>query len=511
MTRWLTRALFVLALFAYLCPLAVNAQVAEDRVAFIIGNSGYPKSLALKNPLNDATAIEKQLSGLGFETKSYKDLKVAEVAGLRQQMESRLKRNSVLFFYYAGHGVQIDGRNYLLPVDATLNDGDKASQESLYLGDVLHAIERMRPKIAVVILDACRDNPFKDQKNSVGAKQGLARVDPPTSTVVFYATRPGGTAQDGDQDNGVFTQALLQEMVKPEQPLEVVFRRVSTSVFKSTKSEQEPWIEGVIREEFVINQANLLKLAPPELVAVAKPSALPSPQVEKEPALPLVILPEPPVELQVAVNASFDDAIQKIRSIKDKINLENEPTHFACNGDICESYQSWIKKFNDGATQEIVKKANSKITSNSFLKVCEYDLEKKSCKGEDVRFPFYGTNLILTNTFFIEGFGIDNAQTNKSGGVSFSAKVKAGSVWYFGNKFPVACGQADSKISYERDKLNFEIVRSVCVALTVSTNKSKINVLLFDYLNNEYIAELDVGMVGLGVAGGGKKIVKFFF
>ena len=360
MTRWLTRALFVLALFAYLCPLAVNAQVAEDRVAFIIGNSGYPKSLALKNPLNDATAIEKQLSGLGFETKSYKDLKVAEVAGLRQQMESRLKRNSVLFFYYAGHGVQIDGRNYLLPVDATLNDGDKASQESLYLGDVLHAIERMRPKITVVILDACRDNPFKDQKNSVGAKQGLARVDPPTSTVVFYATRPGGTAQDGDQDNGVFTQALLQEMVKPEQPLEVVFRRVSTSVFKSTKSEQEPWIEGVIREEFVINQANLLKLAPPELVAVAKPSALPSPQVEKEPALPLVILPEPPVELQVAFNASFDDAIQKIRSIKDKINLENEPTHFACNGDICESYQSWIKKFNDGATQEIVKKANSK-------------------------------------------------------------------------------------------------------------------------------------------------------
>jgi hypothetical protein len=511
MTLWLTRTLCVLALFAYLCPLAVNAQVAEDRVAFIIGNGGYPKSLALKNPLNDATAIEKQLSGLGFETKSYKDLKVAEVAGLRQQMESRLKRNSVLFFYYAGHGVQIDGRNYLLPVDATLNDGDKASQESLYLGDVLHAIERMRPKIAVVILDACRDNPFKDQKNSAGAKQGLARVDPPTSTVVFYATRPGGTAQDGDQDNGVFTQALLQEMVKPEQPLEVVFRRVSTSVFKSTKSEQEPWIEGVIREEFVINQANLLKPAPPELVAVAKPSALPSPQVEKEPALPLVILPEPPVELQVAVNASFDDAIQKIRSIKDKINLENEPTHFACNGDICESYQSWIKKFNDGATQEIIKKANSKITSNSFLKVCEYDLEKKSCKGEDVRFPFYGTNLILTNTFFIEGFGIENAQTNKSGGVSFSAKVKGGSVWYFGNKFPVACGQADSKISYERDKLNFEIVRSVCIALTVSTNKSKINVLLFDYLNNEYIAELDIGMVGLGVAGGGKKIVKFFF
>ena len=104
--------------------MAVNAQATEDRVAFIIGNGGYPKSLALKNPLNDATAIEKQLTTLGFETKSYKDLKVAEISGLRQQMESRIKRNTVLFFYYAGHGVQIDGRNYLLPVDATLNDGD---------------------------------------------------------------------------------------------------------------------------------------------------------------------------------------------------------------------------------------------------------------------------------------------------------------------------------------------------------------------------------------------------
>ena len=111
MTHRLLRALLVLASLTYLCPLAVHAQAAEDRVAFIIGNGGYPKSLALKNPLNDATAIEKQLTSLGFETKSYKDLRVAEVSGLRQQMESRLKRNSVLFFYYAGHGVQIDGRN----------------------------------------------------------------------------------------------------------------------------------------------------------------------------------------------------------------------------------------------------------------------------------------------------------------------------------------------------------------------------------------------------------------
>jgi len=102
MTRWLFKGVVFLALFTNLCPLAVKAQVAEDRVAFIVGNGGYPKSFALKNPLNDATAIEKQLANLGFETKSYKDLKVAEVSGLRQQMESRLKRNSILFFTTLG-------------------------------------------------------------------------------------------------------------------------------------------------------------------------------------------------------------------------------------------------------------------------------------------------------------------------------------------------------------------------------------------------------------------------
>jgi Caspase domain len=362
MTHRLLRTLLVLAYLTYLCPLAVHAQAAEDRVAFIIGNGGYPKSLALKNPLNDAAAIEKQLASLGFETKSYKDLKVAEVSGLRQQMESRLNRNSVLFFYYAGHGVQIDGRNYLLPVDATLNDGDKASKESLYLGDVLHAIERMRPKIAVMILDACRDNPFKDQKNSPAAKQGLARVDPPTSTVVFYATRPGGTAQDGDDENGVFTKALLQEMVKPEQPLEVVFRRVSTSVFKSTKSEQEPWIEGVIREEFFVNQGVIQKPLQPIAVAVAIP------QVEKEPALPPVKTPEHPTEVlvsalppsnskptpsQLEVAAGNDeklvikslDKVEALRRLNESIQKKelSNKLSFYCDGNDCFEYAEWVK------------------------------------------------------------------------------------------------------------------------------------------------------------------------
>jgi len=181
----------------------------EDRIAFIIGNANYEGAPQLKNPLNDARSIEAQLKSLGFETYFFNDLKFAQVQELRKKLETRLKRNSVLFFYYAGHGVQLDGRNYLVTVDADAGNEEDLTKQSLYLGDVLHAIERKRPKIATVILDACRDNP---NKNNKVPKSGLARVDPPTATVVFYATRPGGVAADGDDQNSPFTKALVQEM-----------------------------------------------------------------------------------------------------------------------------------------------------------------------------------------------------------------------------------------------------------------------------------------------------------
>jgi len=507
MTHWLLRALLVLASLIYLCPLAVHAQATEDRVAFIIGNGGYPKSLALKNPLNDATAIEKQLTSLGFEAKSYKDLKVAEVSGLRQQMESRLKRNSVLFFYYAGHGVQIDGRNYLLPVDATLNDGDKASQESLYLGDVLHAIERMRPKIAVVILDACRDNPFKDQKNSATAKQGLARVDPPTSTVVFYATRPGGTAQDGDYENGVFTKALLEEMVKPDQPLEVVFRRVSTAVFKTTKSEQEPWIEGVIREEFIVNLGEKFSTPVPETPEKVEVATVAPPVLE---AVTKPILDEPKLVTTIA----FNDALQKLRSIKTS-DVDNIPTYFACDSDKCENYKSWMERYSSDEIQKVTTNTKEKVLASKLVKMCEYSLEKNECISDDLRLPFYGMNLIVANKVYTDGFSIETATLTKSGGVNFSAKFIGGAVFYTGSKTKSNCQPADGKFEFERDKVSIESARVTCLNnFTVSFNKSKLNVLLFNYSKNEYLAEIDLSFYGVGlgaVVGGGKKLVKISF
>lgn len=505
MTHWQFKALLVLASLISLSPLAVNAQTGEDRVAFIIGNGGYPKSLALKNPLNDATAIEKQLASLGFETKSYKDLKVAEVSGLRQQMESRLKRDSVLFFYYAGHGVQIDGRNYLLPVDATLNDGDKASRESLYLGDILHAIERMRPKIAVVILDACRDNPFKDQKNSQAAKQGLARVDPPTSTVVFYATRPGGTAQDGDEENGVFTKALLQEISKPEQPLEVLFRRVSTAVYKNSKGEQEPWVEGVIREEVVLTrQDTAASLAVAPVIATMKVEPIPQP-------ISVVSAPEIS-EPSSTVSPISIAQLQAIRSLSTlDMKAETLSTKFFCENGNCSDYQALYKSMREQ------KKFPELFTPIQKIELCEFDLNVGACKelvlnhGRGVN-PFvlfqalFGTRIVTRNLM------ITQAKKTNGGGISFSAEP---TVFIerlkLGNENASKCSQNPGRIELMSNQLEFEIASSICIAATPpipAGYKLSTDVLAYDHTNKDYYVRWRVKHYSFGYYSSSEGVAK---
>jgi hypothetical protein len=504
MTHWLSKAFLVLASLTYLCPLAVHAQAVEDRVAFIIGNGGYPKSLALKNPLNDATAIEKQLASLGFETKSYKDLKVAEVSGLRQQMESRLKRNSVLFFYYAGHGVQIDGRNYLLPVDATLNDGDKASRESLYLGDILHAIERMRPKIAVVILDACRDNPFKDQKNSPAAKQGLARVDPPTSTVVFYATRPGGTAQDGDDENGVFTKALLQEIVKPEQPLEVLFRRVSTAVYKNTRGEQEPWIEGVIREEFAVARG-VQSAKPSEL----KPEPLGTVAVITQPTVPapLPVTPPPLTQSETLAMLSDDDVKARVRSIKTDLE-ESLPTRVICDESGCFDYTKWVGELGKSERLESLKESLKNITAQPNAKFCIFDLNRFDCPNQDpIKMSIIYPLAPILPSKVMEGFSWQDVKVTNSGGVAFKYKPLVDR-----KNVPGGCIESDGAMQFTRTRIDMTLSRMTCFNLIVPGSvKQNLQILMMDLSKREMLAYWDWNVISFLTYGSGRHLVKIRF
>jgi hypothetical protein len=332
------------------------AQAPDDRVAFVIGNASYPGSSALKNPRNDAHAIDAQLRQLGFETHLFLDIKSQDLATIRQALEKRLRRNSVLFFYYAGHGVQIDGRNYLVPIDSRTGNLDQVAEDAFYLGDILSTIEKKRPKLATIILDACRDNPFKNEGNVPKFSKGLARVDPPSSTVVFYATRPGGVASDGSGENGLFTQSLLEELRRPDQLLEVILRKTSTKVYDVSKSEQEPWVEGVIRQEFLISKR---PPAPVDLAAeaVASPSSL--------------TRAEEPKTLLSALDV---DAISnRRRSLHTSLTKETK-TSYMCDATGCYDYAQWAKSLTDPQNLEQLNARLSQLAASKTVSVCVFNI-----------------------------------------------------------------------------------------------------------------------------------------
>jgi hypothetical protein len=478
--------------------------MAEDRVAFIIGNAGYSKPMALKNPLNDAIAIEKKLTSLGFETHSYRDLQVAQVRELRQKMESRLKRQSILFFYYAGHGIQMDGRNYLLPVDATLNDGEKATQESLYLGDVLHAIERMRPKIAVVILDACRDNPFKGQKNSPAAKQGLARVDPPTSTVVFYATRPGGTALDGEDENGVFTKALLEEISQPQQPLEVMFRRVSTAVYKNSRGEQEPWIEGVIREEFAVAGATKTSNPNVSLVQSNDISGNPLPSsIAVAASKPLATVSSS----QGLVELTADDVKTAIRSVKTEPD-EGMETRIICDESGCFDYKIWAKELDKPERLDALKNALKKFTAEPNAKFCLFDVSRFDCPNQDpIKMSIIYPLAPILPTKSTEGFTWQDAKVTNSGGVSFKFLPLVDR-----KNVPGGCIESDGAMQFSGARIELTLSRMTCFNLIVPGSiKQNLHILMMDLSKREMLAYWDWNVVSFLTYGSGRHFVKIKF
>jgi hypothetical protein len=400
--------------------------------------------------------------------------------------------------------VQIDGRNYLLPVDATLNDGDKASQESLFLGDVLHAIERMRPKIAVVILDACRDNPFKDQKNSSAAKQGLARVDPPTSTVVFYATRPGGTAQDGDDENGVFTKALLQEIVKPEQPLEVLFRRVSTAVYKNTRGEQEPWIEGVIREEFAVARG-VQSAKPSEL----KPEPLGTVAVITQPTVPapLPVTPPPLTQSETLAMLSDDDVKARVRSIKTDLE-ESLPTRVICDESGCFDYTKWVGELGKSERLESLKESLKNITAQPNAKFCIFDLNRFDCPNQDpIKMSIIYPLAPILPSKVMEGFSWQDVKVTNSGGVAFKYKPLVDR-----KNVPGGCIESDGAMQFTRTRIDMTLSRMTCFNLIVPGSvKQNLQILMMDLSKREMLAYWDWNVISFLTYGSGRHLVKIRF
>ena len=219
----------------------------ERRVALVIGNADYRYS-PLRNPSNDARAMAGALQGLGFQV-------ILKVNASWQQMRraiidfgQRLKDGGVGLFYYAGHGVQIQGSNYLIPVGAAIEHEDHVTVEGIPLNQVLARMAGAQNKMNIVILDACRNNPFASSFRS--PTHGLAQTSAPPGTYIAYATAPGDVAIDGRGRNSVFTESLTRWMSTPGLRIEDVFKRVRTRVYAVSAGRQVPWTSSSITSDF---------------------------------------------------------------------------------------------------------------------------------------------------------------------------------------------------------------------------------------------------------------------
>lgn len=228
-------------------PAATSVATASQRVALVIGNGAY-RDAPLNNPSNDARAMAQALKDAGFEVSLQVDADIqGMLTGLRR-FGDQLRKGGVGVFYYAGHGMQIKGRNYLIPINSVIQREDEVAYQAVDAQAVLDKMEAAGNGTNIMILDACRNNPFARSFRS--AQQGLAPMDAPVGTLVAFATAPGSVASDGRGSNGLYTQHLLNAMREPGAKVEDVFKRVRSAVRRESKDKQVPWEATSLEGDF---------------------------------------------------------------------------------------------------------------------------------------------------------------------------------------------------------------------------------------------------------------------
>ncbi len=272
---------------AQTAPVAPAAPMAlqgpEQRVALVIGNSNYQHAPQLANPDNDAQSMAQFLNSAGFEVISATDLTQNDMLKVVQDFSAKVAArgpNTVAMVYYAGHGVQLQGENYLVPVDAKVSNPTELVSNSVRLVDVMATLEQIPSRMRIVILDACRNNPFPAIND---AGRGLAIVDAPNGSIVGYSSAPGAEALDGSAGHSPYTQAFLQQAREPNVPIEQLFKRVRLDVNHSTEGAQTPWESSSLTSDFTFfgDTAVAANRAPVKAPVVQMASNLPSRSVRQ--------------------------------------------------------------------------------------------------------------------------------------------------------------------------------------------------------------------------------------
>lgn len=289
-------SLLAILTFVSTSVLATSQNLEGARAALVIGNGNYPIG-ALRNPVNDARAVAAKLEKLGFQVILRENL---NREGMHQSIgvfSKLLKEGGVGLFYYAGHGMQIKGRNFLIPVDADIQHEDDIEFRGMDANLVLSRMDSAHTRVNLLVLDACRNNPFARVTRS--GNVGLAQMDAPKGTLIAFSTAPGSLAKDGAGSNGVYTRHLVDKLSLPAMPVEQVFKEVRIAVTKETSDRQIPWESSSLMGDFYF--------VPP---IVVKPQAQ-APKIKQKilqtPSLPIypskVVEPPKIVSTQVPTEA----------------------------------------------------------------------------------------------------------------------------------------------------------------------------------------------------------------
>lgn len=234
--------------------LAVN-MIAQNKVALVIGNSVYSgNGESLKNPVNDADLMASTLQNVGFSVIKRTNCNKQNMEQAFQQFASQISNADVVLFFYAGHGIQVNGANYLIPVDAALANETDVRWQTIRLNDLVDELERYPNKVNIVILDACRNNPYRSWSRSSG-NRGFKAPSPSSGTIIAFATSEDATAADGNGTNGLFTQELVKQILIP-QSIESVFKRTRVQVQKLSEGRQIPQEWSKLNVDFAFRQTD---------------------------------------------------------------------------------------------------------------------------------------------------------------------------------------------------------------------------------------------------------------
>lgn len=254
-------------------------SLAAGRVALVVGNSNYSHAPSLPNPVNDAADISEAFARLGFDVTTVNDLGFDAMRKALRRFNSKASQADMAVIFYAGHGMEVNKQNYLVPADAKLQTDRDISFEAIPLGLVTEAVSGAKT-LRLVILDACRDNPFASSMKMTSANRslgrGLARIEPAAGTLVSFAAKEGTVALDGSTRNSPYTKALLRHLETPQLEINFLFREVRDAVMQDTNSQQQPFTYGSLGSKRIyLNQGGAPAVARPE------PS---QPQAPKPPA-----------------------------------------------------------------------------------------------------------------------------------------------------------------------------------------------------------------------------------